>query len=87
MREDRGKDEWFYTALSDLNLPRLGGRVLKDRLQQIIPRVPVIFISDQMESLDEEAAPSPVEDLLPKPFSMQELTHKVRNALDRSTPA
>ncbi|MGD0918520.1 MAG: ATP-binding protein [Thermodesulfobacteriota bacterium] len=76
--------EEVHLLLSDVVMPRMGGRELADRLKTLWPGIKVLFTSGytynaiiQHGLLDRETA------FLEKPFSISGLVRKVREVLDR----
>jgi CheY-like chemotaxis protein len=70
-------------VLTDLNMPRMNGRELVQRLREINPRVQVILTSGNNPAHDQPSA-QPLEfDFLPKPFRQQDLALKVHQVLER----
>jgi two-component system, cell cycle sensor histidine kinase and response regulator CckA len=69
-------------------MPGLGGRELADRLQAAQPGLRVLYMSGYT---DDEVVRRGVEadrvHFLPKPFSPQVLTQRVREVLDSPSPA
>lgn len=75
-------DAHIDLLLSDVGLPGMNGRELADAARALRPGLPVLFITgytegaaQRQEFLDHGMA------LLPKPFSLDELLHKVRQML------
>jgi len=70
-------------VVSDLAMPQVDGRILGDRLRDLRPDMPVLFMSGYPEEdvsrrgLLEEGRP-----FIQKPFSPQDLARKVRELLD-----
>ncbi len=70
-------------VVSDLAMPQIDGRTLGDRLRELKPGLPVLFMSGYPEDdvsrrgLLEEGRP-----FIQKPFSPQDLARKVRELLD-----
>jgi CheY-like chemotaxis protein len=69
--------------LTDIIMPRMGGRELGARVTQLRPRLRLLFMSGHTRHemitrglLDEHAA------LLPKPFAVQQLAVAIRETLD-----
>jgi PAS domain S-box-containing protein len=69
--------------LTDLVMPQMSGRRFSDALRAVHPNIKVLFISGYLE---ESLAPSersePGTFFLPKPFDVEQLATKVREALD-----
>jgi len=69
--------------LSDLVLPRLGGRELAEQLRKQLSHVKVIFISGYAgHGVAGKDLELPGAYFLPKPFAMQRLAKVVRDVLD-----
>jgi signal transduction histidine kinase/ActR/RegA family two-component response regulator len=69
--------------VTDLAMPRLGGRALADLARGLHPRMRILCISGdagEVETTDE--LPDTAMALLHKPFTIEELTGKVREALE-----
>ena len=73
-------------VLTDLNMPRMNGRELMERLTTNNPGVRVILTSGNDDLLDEHSAQSLEIEFLPKPFTGRGLAERVRQVLDRSPP-
>jgi PAS domain S-box-containing protein len=69
-------------VLTDLNMPRMNGRELVDRLARANPQLKVLLTSGNDELIDERTAAELQVDFLPKPFTMHMLAAKVRAVLD-----
>ena len=70
-------------VLTDLNMPKVGGRELAERLARLRPGTPVLFMSGNpltSESMD-RTLPSGTA-FIPKPFSADTLTRKVHELID-----
>jgi FixJ family two-component response regulator len=62
----------------------MNGYELYKRLQESTPELKAVFMSGYVDKMSErEAVPEDLNDFIQKPFSVQTLTRKVRNALDR----
>ena len=69
--------------LSDLVLPRMGGRELAEKLGKSVPRMRVIFVSGYAgHGVTDKDLEFPDAYFLAKPFPMQRLASMVREALD-----
>jgi two-component system cell cycle sensor histidine kinase/response regulator CckA len=73
-------------VLTDLAMPRLGGAALAKWLAEQRPRLPVMFMSGNLDvdELREQVEQGRVQ-FLQKPVSLRELAFAVRAALDRGT--
>tara|TARA_B100000315_G_scaffold259262_1_gene314574 strand:- start:1720 stop:2112 length:393 start_codon:yes stop_codon:yes gene_type:complete len=73
--------------LTDVVMPRMGGRELADRLRPLMPQMKVLLSSgfpDQAPAPDEEWNPGIA--FMPKPFTPVVLAQKVREVLDTPSP-
>jgi CheY-like chemotaxis protein len=59
--------------LLDLNMPGMDGKETLERLRGLYPLLPVIIVSGQPDVRDWDCFRQPRVDVLPKPFSLQEL--------------
>lgn len=79
-REGKGID----LVITDVVMPRMGGRILAERLRERRPGIPILFMSGY--TADDFTHQSIREDgvhLLEKPFDARVLQKKVREVLDR----
>jgi two-component system cell cycle sensor histidine kinase/response regulator CckA len=73
--------------VTDVVMPRIGGRELAARLRELRPDIEVLFMSGHTEHLvmsDRQSLPSDA--FLQKPFRAEVLARKVRQVLDRARP-
>jgi len=72
--------------VTDLVMPGLGGRELRDRIRALDPTLPVVFMSGYA---DQPVEPQQDDDVafLQKPFSPRSLVEAVRERLDTVAPA
>ena len=70
-------------VLTDLNMPRMNGRALLERLSRNNPHVRVILTSGNEDLLHDENGQKLEVDFLPKPFTRQNLAEKVRSVLTK----
>ena len=69
--------------LTDLVMPQMSGRRFADSLRAAHPKIKVLFISGYLEeSLQPSDRCEPGMFFLPKPFDVEQLSAKVREALD-----
>ncbi len=72
----------------DIMMPRMNGLELCRRIKEVNPSVPVIFLSSRDDEYDKVLGlDSGGDDYVCKPFSMMELTARIRAAVRRSGAA
>ncbi len=82
LRAAEAHDGEIHMLLTDMVMPRMGGRELSDRLRERWPGIPVLLMSGYTgEERMSETTP-----LLNKPFVIGELLVMVRQTLDQSGP-
>ena len=75
-------------VLSDVVMPRMGGRELNEALRGLRPELPLLFMSGYPgQEVAERGLLDPAASFIQKPFSPQELAQRVRGLLDRRAPA
>ena len=67
--------------ITDLRMPRMGGKDLADRLRSLHPGMPVIFISGYNADWNMGIVSSPTRILLRKPFTEADLLQAVHTIL------
>ncbi|UAW96852.1 response regulator [Halopseudomonas nanhaiensis] len=73
--------------VTDVGLPGMNGRQLAEVIQQLRPRLPVLFLTGYAESARAQADfLGPHMQLLTKPFSLDVLANRVAQMLDQSSP-
>ncbi len=71
--------------LTDVVMPEISGTELARRIREIRPRIAVLFMSGYLgQLLDNPAATGSKPDYLHKPFTIDELSTRVREALDNA---
>jgi two-component system, cell cycle sensor histidine kinase and response regulator CckA len=71
--------------VTDVVMPGMNGRVLAERLLSKYPRIKVLYVSGYSESFGAvHGIPDPETTLLSKPYTEEELVHKVCEVLDGS---
>jgi CheY-like chemotaxis protein len=75
----------IHLLLSDVILPGGNGNVVADRLLQTRPNTKVLFMSGYTDdAIDHHGVLDPGVNFIPKPFTPEDLLHKVRAVLDGS---
>lgn len=75
----------FDLVITDMTMPEMTGDVLAQKLQEIIPELPVIICTGFSEKISRESAASiGVKGLLYKPIVKSEFAKMVRNVIDKS---
>jgi two-component system, OmpR family, KDP operon response regulator KdpE len=75
----------FDAVLLDLNMPGIGGVETCRRMRRIAPRLPILVVSViDSEDGKVEALDAGADDYTTKPFSMRELTARLRAAIRRT---
>ena len=71
--------------LSDMVMPKMSGWDLSAKVKEFSPEVPVLFVSGYTEDVFESMCLlNDKADILPKPFTVEDLAARVRGALDRA---
>jgi CheY-like chemotaxis protein len=79
-RETQGP---IHLLLTDVVMPRMGGKELADRIARILPTIRVLYSSGYPDdAIVHHGALDPGTHFLGKPFSASELRKKVREVLD-----
>jgi len=79
----REHGDGIHLVLTDLVMPRMGGRDFAARIHAERPDLPVIFASGyDTDAAVHEGNPLPEESFLRKPWTLQELTRAIRRGLD-----
>jgi two-component system, cell cycle sensor histidine kinase and response regulator CckA len=73
--------------VTDLVMPRIGGRQLAAKLRDRLPRLRVLFLSGYTEDLPLANELTPTDGFLQKPFTPSALANKVRALLDSESSA
>jgi len=78
--EHRGQ---IHLMITDVVMPKMGGKKVADRLQQLYPQMKVIYMSGYTDnSIAHHGILAPGLNFLQKPFSPEVLARKVREVLD-----
>ncbi|MCL7451939.1 MAG: GAF domain-containing protein [Anaerolineae bacterium] len=81
-----GYEGTIHLLLTDLVMPLMGGRQLVEELQPRRPGMHVLYMSAYADRpFVKQIMSDPSTDFLPKPFTVEALTHKVRTVLDNSS--
>ena len=82
------KKEKFDLLVADVNMPRVSGYELVERMRANDNAIPVIFLTARLEKPDiAKGFRVGADDYLGKPFSIEELTLRVAAILRRTLPA
>ncbi|MBZ5696521.1 MAG: PAS domain S-box protein [Acidobacteriia bacterium] len=74
--------------LTDIVMPGMGGRPLAQELTRRRPEIRVVYMSGYTgQAVGAQGPVEPGSDFLPKPFTREALTRKIREALDRRVVA
>jgi signal transduction histidine kinase/BarA-like signal transduction histidine kinase len=73
----------FDLVLTDLNMPRMGGFELAERLANVLPEAQVVFMTGFSEELADVSRRAPQWPCMTKPFTPAQLLARVREQLDR----
>ncbi|MDB5050874.1 MAG: hypothetical protein JWO30_3945 [Fibrobacteres bacterium] len=74
-----------HLVITDVVMPDMGGRELIDRLHNLLPGLPVVFISGYLDkAILRKGVNEWEETFLQKPFNPFQLAMKVRESLDRT---
>jgi nitrogen-specific signal transduction histidine kinase/CheY-like chemotaxis protein len=87
IRVARSADQPIDLVLTDVLMPKMGGGDTARAVREIWPNIRVLYMSalpDALVTLEAELGQGAI--LLPKPFSPEELEHRVREVLDDSVP-
>jgi len=88
LRLDEERGQPLQLVLTDVVMPKLGGRELAERLARRHPEMRVLYMSGYTDdALGDQGVLAASALLLPKPFTPQELARRVRQALDGSAIA
>jgi PAS domain S-box-containing protein len=80
-------DQPIHLLLTDVVMPTMLGREVAARLQAIRPAVPVLYMSGYAQDvLASQGTLDPGVELLEKPFSQDDLLHKIREVLGQRHP-
>ena len=84
LRIAEGHEDLIHLLVTDIVMPKMGGRELESRLKQVRPQLKVLFMSGYPEhpSLSSDSAGQNAV-LLEKPFSRETLGRMVRKVLDQ----
>ena len=77
-------EEIIHLLLTDVVMPRMGGKELADQLKILLPDLKVLYTSGYTDdAIVHHGVLNPGIHFLQKPFSPKTLSHKVREVLDR----
>jgi len=81
----RGHGAEIQLVLTDVVMPKMGGRELVEQLRKVRPGIRVLYMSGYTAaSIDEQDVVEPGTSFLRKPFALAEMLGKVREVLDAS---
>jgi CheY-like chemotaxis protein len=69
--------------ITDLDMPRLNGRLVTEWVHHISPQLPVIIMSGSLRTQLEDLLQNPFVSFLPKPFEPPQLAALLSNALGK----
>jgi PAS domain S-box-containing protein len=73
----------FSLVVLDMNMPRLGGKETFRRIKEIAPGLKILIASGYSNGmLDDGDFMSRIDGFIQKPFTVEEIAHKVREVLD-----
>jgi CheY-like chemotaxis protein len=75
----------IHLLLTDVVIPKMSGPRLAERLQSIRPRTKTLYMSGYPDAGDGSEALRSPSNLIPKPFTRDELLRRVREVLDDHT--
>jgi signal transduction histidine kinase/ligand-binding sensor domain-containing protein/ActR/RegA family two-component response regulator len=79
----RGHGAEIQLVLTDVVMPKMGGRELVEQLRKVRPAIRVLYMSGYTAaSIDEQDVVEPGTSFLRKPFALAEMLGKVREVLD-----
>jgi PAS domain S-box-containing protein len=80
----RAAPEKFDMVITDMAMPNMSGDKLSVELNKILPGIPVLLCTGFSETMSEEkAAYLGIKGFLLKPIVMRDLSHKIREVLDK----
>ncbi|SLM30705.1 Sensory box histidine kinase/response regulator protein (fragment) [Desulfamplus magnetovallimortis] len=81
----RSDSKKFDLIITDMAMPKLSGKQLAIEMLKIRPDIPILICTGFSDNISEDDALSiGIKAFLMKPFSMNELSEKIRDILDRS---
>lgn len=79
----RASDATVHVLITDVVMPKMGGRELASRLRQVTPGMRVLFVSGYADSVVlHHGVLEPDTHFLQKPFTVEQLGRKVREVLE-----
>ena len=69
-------------VLTDVVMPKMGGRELVEQLRKVRPGIRVLYMSGYAASIDDQDVIEPGTSFLRKPFTLADMLRKVREVLD-----
>jgi PAS domain S-box-containing protein len=79
----KAQDAPIDLLLTDIEMPGMTGRILAERMREVLPRLPVLFMSGYSDAGagTQSFSTSPQYQFVAKPFTAEELTAAVRGSL------
>ncbi len=85
LRVSQAHEGPIHLMITDVVMPRMGGKEAAERLQAFYPRMKVIYMSGYTDNaIVEHGVLAPGLNFLQKPFTPESLARKVREMLDKS---
>ena len=76
----------IHLLITDFSMPEVDGLELTRRFRAVHPKTPVLMVSGSLRLLHDGSEDLDRVELLAKPFTLNELLHKVRALLDAAAP-
>lgn len=88
LRIARTETEPIHLLLTDVVMPVMNGRELAEQIRAIRPTIKILYMSAYSSEIVEDygISLSPGDPFVVKPFSVESITTKVREVLDRRSP-
>ena len=81
----RSQPERFDLIITDMNMPDMDGFELSRTIKEIRPDIPILLCTGFASMVDrEDMAAAGISEVIPKPFSIEDITTFIENALGQS---